>query len=472
MSIREFGINRIIFIVLIIMGLFVPPSYVMSQNDNLKLYEPASTTKMDDIVSIVEKDTFQLAYPSFGRASFEEDTLVIYQKEHQRVDIGYCPKSKIVYDYKYEWNYYPSIDDDFTIKEFQKKESYLIQSKCYFFNILDSLKILYGEPKSIYKHNGYDYTIVDEKNKIDTLNYNNLFNNHCSFKIFWISTGKRIELGFDNTANVSMIKYGYFNVDNYDQKNEEIASNKNRELLINIGWWALGIILASVLVYVIVREYRKNAKIEKELAETRQRKEEERVERIWREEEEKKKQRRLQYEVIKTEHNNYVSKLVEKYGNCDKTIRLNTNNPNEIFEILAFSQSRHVVIGNKEFAFSDIIDCTVNDNIKERETVQTYRGNSVATSKADTGSMVGRAIVGGVLLGGAGAVIGGSTAKRNTVIEHGTDTSIHNKVVEHDYTVAITVKDIANPIIYLNVGFNSKLKDEIVSLMKVIMSMK
>jgi hypothetical protein len=133
---------------------------------------------------------------------------------------------------------------------------------------------------------------------------------------------------------------------------------------------------------------------------------------------------------------------------------------------------KYVVIAQKEFSFSDILDCTVNDDIIERETVHTYRGTSIATSKADTGSMVGRAIVGGVLLGGAGAVIGGSTAKRNTVIEHGTDTSVHNKEIEHNYKVAITVKDIANPIIYLNVGSNAKLKDEIVSLMKVIMSMK
>ena len=86
--------------------------------------------------------------------------------------------------------------------------------------------------------------------------------------------------------------------------------------------------------------------------------------------------------------------------------------------------------------------------------------------------MIGRTIAGGVLLGGAGAIIGGSTAKRNTIIEHGTDTSIHNKEIKHNYTVAITVKDISNPIIYLKVDNNTALKDEIVSLMKVIMSMK
>jgi hypothetical protein len=52
------------------------------------------------------------------------------------------------------------------------------------------------------------------------------------------------------------------------------------------------------------------------------------------------------------------------------------------------------------------------------------------------------------------------------------DTSIHNKEVEHNYTVAITVKDISNPVLYLNVGSNTGLKDEIISLMKVVMSMR
>ena len=62
--------------------------------------------------------------------------------------------------------------------------------------------------------------------------------------------------------------------------------------------------------------------------------------------------------------------------------------------------------------------------------------------------------------------------RRNTVIEHGMDTSIHNKEVEHNYTVAITVKDISSPVIYINVGNDTALKDEIVSLIKVVMSMR
>lgn len=143
-----------------------------------------------------------------------------------------------------------------------------------------------------------------------------------------------------------------------------------------------------------------------------------------------------------------------------------------ISEILVFSETKHIVIGKIELLFSDILDCVVDDDIKERETIQTFRGNSSATSKANTGNMIGRAVVGGVLLGGTGAIIGGSTANRHTIIEHGIDTSILDKTIEHNFTIAITVKDISNPVIYLNVGSNTRLKDEIVSLMKVIISMQ
>lgn len=472
---------KIRIIVTLFSSLFMlPPTIAMAQDiriDIAVLSETSNYEKLNDY--LVDKGFKKLSRlnnsdPNDSTAKYEEGAF-------RRVIVDYAPLSHIVSSVSYRWAYLTNVKDEFsesvTEENLVKSDKYIGMCREYYLNVLNRIRNDYGVPTSIkvYKQpdtNGLRY--IKDKSVIDTLKIDKLVNSDSSFDVFWINSERYVSLTYISYGKYSesLIDFTYFNNKNAKIRSEEIVSMRNKELLSKIGWWTLGIILASVLVYIIVREYRKNAQIEEELAEIRQREEEERLESIRREEEEKKKQRRLQYEVIKTEHKNYVSKLVEKYGNCDKTIRLNTNNPNEIFEIMAFSQSQHVVIGNKEFVFSDIIDCTVNDNIKERETVQTYRGNSVATSKADTGSMVGRAIVGGVLLGGAGAVIGGSTAKRNTVIEHGTDTSIHNKVVEHDYTVAITVKDIANPIIYLNVGSNAKLKDEIVSLMKVIMSMK
>lgn len=56
-------------------------------------------------------------------------------------------------------------------------------------------------------------------------------------------------------------------------------------------------------------------------------------------------------------------------------------------------------------------------------------------TSTSTGSMMGRAIIGGVLTGGAGAIIGGATAKKNT------QASISG------YKINITIRNMQNPII-------------------------
>ncbi len=84
--------------------------------------------------------------------------------------------------------------------------------------------------------------------------------------------------------------------------------------------------------------------------------------------------------------------------------------------------------------------------------------------------MLGRAVVGGLIAGGAGAIIGGATAKQNTsttsVINQGTD------VTRHNYTVWISVQDIANPMIQIPIGKDGAKVNEIVALMSAIIASK
>lgn len=63
-----------------------------------------------------------------------------------------------------------------------------------------------------------------------------------------------------------------------------------------------------------------------------------------------------------------------------------------------------VTILGREYAFSDIIDFTFVDNSYFRK----IGGSSVTTT--DSGSMLGRALVGGLLFGGVGAMNEGFTA--------------------------------------------------------------
>lgn len=78
-------------------------------------------------------------------------------------------------------------------------------------------------------------------------------------------------------------------------------------------------------------------------------------------------------------------------------------------------------------------------------TSSTFIESGVGTSKASTGSVIGRSLVGGLLTGGVGAIIGGSTASRNEIFE--------SKVTEqkiYDFTVKLLWKDSSAAIAQIN----------------------
>ena len=82
--------------------------------------------------------------------------------------------------------------------------------------------------------------------------------------------------------------------------------------------------------------------------------------------------------------------------------------------------------------------------------------------------MIGRAVVGTAMAGGIGAVIGGSTAKRNT------DTTVSDvkttKVISHDYIVSVTIKNINHPVEKIRLFSDKSLTDEICALLSIIIS--
>ena len=114
----------------------------------------------------------------------------------------------------------------------------------------------------------------------------------------------------------------------------------------------------------------------------------------------------------------------------------------------------------KEYSFKDVMSCSVSS----RDRIE--RGNVTAITESNNGSVIGRAIVGDIVAGPAGAIIGGSTAKQKTEYIQGDDR------VVHDYTVNITMNSISEPNIRINTGERPKLTNEIVSLMNVIIARK
>lgn len=179
-------------------------------------------------------------------------------------------------------------------------------------------------------------------------------------------------------------------------------------------------------------------------------------------EEERKKQQREQQQAAfnakVAEYEASKKRFVEQNGEPDKTIVIEQYNLNS--EISVYEDTKSIFILGKKYAFKDVVSCTFSDS------PQTVHGKMTAVTKSKNGSVIGRSIVGDVVAGPAGAVIGGTTAKKQTEFTQGNDRTVH------DYTVIINMDSISNPIIRIHTGEDGKLTNEIVGLMNVVIRRK
>ena len=176
----------------------------------------------------------------------------------------------------------------------------------------------------------------------------------------------------------------------------------------------------------------------------------------------KEEQRRLEREeklkIQTEEYNALKQQFLVTNGTPDKSLVISNLDINS--EIHVYESSKKVFIMGKEYSFKDIISCTFSDNPR------IVKGKITAVTKSKNGNVIGRAIVGDVVAGPAGAIIGGTTAKKNTEYIQEDDKTFH------DYTVIINVNSIAEPIIRIHTKEDGKLTNEIVGLMNVIISRK
>lgn len=162
--------------------------------------------------------------------------------------------------------------------------------------------------------------------------------------------------------------------------------------------------------------------------------------------------------VVIPAYNDLKNSLFSKYGNPAKVVSFGQYQMER--EIIVFEESKRIWICGKDLPMKSILSCTFSDDQK------IVKGEITSTTKTDSGNMVKRAVVGDVLLGGAGAIIGGSTAQRTTITTQGDDKVYHN------YTVIINIDSISEPIIRINIGADGNLVNEIVGLMNVIINRK
>lgn len=166
-------------------------------------------------------------------------------------------------------------------------------------------------------------------------------------------------------------------------------------------------------------------------------------------------ERRAAYEAA-------LAALVSDEGEADKTIVIAEYDLDG--EIRAYSATHSVIILGRRYAFGDILGCSVSDDHSVRKGAATVDLSGETDSK--TGSVVGRAIVGGVLAGPAGAVVGGATASKE--VEMSGTVSFGDDTVLHDYTVRVTVRDIARPSVSIHIGADAAKAAEVAALFEVI----
>lgn len=168
-----------------------------------------------------------------------------------------------------------------------------------------------------------------------------------------------------------------------------------------------------------------------------------------------KKEKEEERERLQKEYENDLENLSREYGAITKKFEFWNKSKDNC--VLVFAETKKAWIMGQVYDFKDILECSITDNSYIKKGEVTYK------TKTSTGSMIGRAVVGGVLTGGVGALIGGATAKKKTVaVPKGED-----KVI-HDYTVLVNVNSLTTPVIRINCGRGEEKANEIVAVMNVI----
>lgn len=129
---------------------------------------------------------------------------------------------------------------------------------------------------------------------------------------------------------------------------------------------------------------------------------------------------KIDNENIETVFLEWKKELVFLYG--ESTLEIHPNGiMSKYCSVLVFDQVMKIIINHTVYDYSDILDFSVN-------------GEKSYKTSTSTGSMIGRGIVGGVLLGGIGALAGASTGNKNTT----------SKV--DSYTITVNIRNMQHPI--------------------------
>lgn len=133
-----------------------------------------------------------------------------------------------------------------------------------------------------------------------------------------------------------------------------------------------------------------------------------------------------------------LSRLTDSYGSPGKIV--SPRNDTE-FSFIDFPDSRIIYCDKAVYEYDIIESCVIKDKSNSSPSVQ------YSETKHDVGSVLGRAALGGILAGPAGAIVGGLTSKQTTT------TSVYMNTQPHHYYAIIKITTNNQPIIK-NCGTN------------------
>lgn len=155
-------------------------------------------------------------------------------------------------------------------------------------------------------------------------------------------------------------------------------------------------------------------------------------------------------------YNQKLEEYNQKYGGITTCIRFNGEIPNEQ-EFIVFEDAKTLIIDNNAYNFEEILDAELI--VDKGDKISTFK------TKSSLGSTAGRAIVGGIIAGPAGAIIGGTTGSKKTVTE-----SVETKP-DH-YTVIIYLRRMGSLIVKCDCQDNMDAAYSIMAVLKVILNNK
>ena len=225
---------------------------------------------------------------------------------------------------------------------------------------------------------------------------------------------------------------------------EEKQSKKTKHNVI----MAIVIILSCIIFALVAKKGLQNIKKEQDEKKAKQKAEDER--------------RAKKQKEIDAKHEEYKKLLTDKYGEATRIIsdtRYDSNSIKHYSDIYVFEVPKKILFGKKEYDFADILSCSMYDeNHKDIPPIQVIR--------TKTGSMLGRAAVGALTLGVAGAVVGALTAKTES-----TSSTVNSDHLA-SYVIKIGVKSIEKPTMTLKYGNDKSKAEEVYALMQAIIAMK